>query len=209
MMRVLEQALRPIRTALRNLIARGELTLCTDGPVQTVQVEVLAGEIRDLVQRIQQYGMTSVPLPGAYPVVLLCPGGERTAALALAVDDIRHRPTGGDPGDVTWYDSRGNQVRFRDGLLEIVAVAELAITAAAGAQITVTGDVTLEASGAVKVVSPDVQLGTGTLQTFCNEAFAALYTAHEHPNGGGGSPTGPPVDPAVLGTHTTQETSGS
>lgn len=133
-------------------MVRGKLTLdANDGDppngeddeklTQTVQVALLAGETRDQIQRVQQYGFTSVPLEGAYPVLVLCPSGERAQAIAVAVDDLRHRVRGGAPGDVSVYDHRGNRITMKDGVLEIVSAGNLTVT--------VTGDVTVSATGQV------------------------------------------------------------
>lgn len=151
-MAMLDALLRALRQRIANLAARGVVLLVADGnAVQQLQVRVLAGELRDRVQRVQPYGFNSVPLGGAYPVVLLCPGGDRAQALAVAVDDVRHRPTGGEPGESGLYDSHGNRVRLRNGVLEITAAADLQVAVAGAGNVTITGAGNLTVQGGLTV----------------------------------------------------------
>lgn len=156
------------RTRLGSMAARGVLSRVNDaGAVQLIQVEALPGEVRDLVQRVQPYGLSSVPLDGAYPVVLLCPFGDRSQALAIVVDDVRHRPTGQSPGDTQVYDTHGNHVRLSAAGVEIVSAAAgtvetagaLTINAGGAVSIVAAGAVDVTAAGAVTVDGPTVNLG--------------------------------------------------
>jgi phage baseplate assembly protein V len=152
-----------------NLAARGAVSLIDDTrKIQRVQAKILAGELRDLLQRVQPYGFSSVPLVGAYPVALLFPFGDRSQGFAF-VDDVRHRPTGGAPGDVELYDNRGNRVRLRNGVVEIVAAANLTISVAGTGAVTITGATTLTLQGGATVsVTGDASVtvsGDATLQT--------------------------------------------
>lgn len=187
---MLRTAVLKLKQRVLGLLVRGVVTLANDGeppdedeeaddpkPVQLLQVRMLQGETRDLVQRIQQYGLTSVPMPGAYPVLLVCPGGERSQALAICVDDVRHRPRGGAPGDVVVYDWQGNTIRLHPGdppeeeddpppnaLLEIVAVKDMTINVVGDATISVTGTLNLGGAGGARVarLGDSVQVGAST-----------------------------------------------
>lgn len=215
----LSGAVRSLRMHMRNVIARAVVNLVNDaGATQFVQVEALSGEVRDFVERVQQYGFNSVPLAGAHPVIVLAPAGEATRVLAIAVDDMRHRPAGGEPGDVELYDNRGNRVRLLDDELRVTAVGELAITAAEGATLSVTGDcaitvsgnVQVQAGGSVQVESTDVQLGAGTLRALCDERLITYLASHVHSGvTAGGASTGAPTVAPAVGTHTTAETTAS
>lgn len=89
--------------------------------VQLVQIQVLADETQDDVERIQQYGFTSVPLPGAEGVAVFV-GGNRDHGLVIACEDRRYRIKGLEGGEVALYDDQGQFVHFkRDGLLHMKA----------------------------------------------------------------------------------------
>lgn len=231
--RRLEHATRPMRQRLSNLAARAKLLRVDDSiAVQRVQIEALLGEARDLLERVQQYGLTSVPLEGAHPVVLLCPQGDRTQALAIAVDDVRHRPTGGGAGDVVLYDNRGNQIRLKNGVIEIVAVADLhvqvtaqatveaasvevstsediSISISQDASVTISGDAVIACNGQIQIQSDDLQLGLGgVVRKLVDERMISTYNAHTHPNPEGGN-TGAPNQQLSINTHTTTNTRGN
>lgn len=190
---LIERAVRPLRQRLRNLAARAVLTGCDDSAApQKVQVEVLAGEIRDLIQRVQQYGFDSVPEVGAYPVVLLCPYGDRTQALAIAVDDLRSRPTGRAPGDVGLYDTRGNRVTLENGVLRIEAAGDLTVQVAGAGTVTISGaaSIAVGANATVTVGGNAVVTVTGS---------ATLSTGGALNLGGPGGPAVARVGDAVVG----------
>lgn len=116
----LARALAPIRARIANLIVRGVVRLVDDSKrFQVLQTELLALETRDGVERWQAYGLSSRPHPDA-EVLVLFPGGSRSHAIAVAVDDRRHRPTGLAAGEVVVYTDEGTAVALRRGqLLEL------------------------------------------------------------------------------------------
>ncbi len=74
---------------LRLMVARAVVNLVNDANgLQLLQVSALADETRDGVERAQNYGLTSVPLPGA-TVVMVAVAGSRDHLMAVAVDDLR------------------------------------------------------------------------------------------------------------------------
>ena len=89
---------------------RGRMALVDDKKkLQQVQVELLADETKDNVERFQQYGFTSVPLKGA-EVLTVFLGGGRDHAIVLAIDDRRYRLTGLENGDVALYNESGAKI---------------------------------------------------------------------------------------------------
>lgn len=123
-------------------IGRAELRLVDDAAaLQRLQIEALPGEVRDQVERVQSYGFTGVPKPGA-DVVILAVGGNRDHPLAIAVDDRRYRLRGLRAGEVAIYDDLGQCVHLtRDGIVvkgagkPIVIQDTPSLTVAATAQI--------------------------------------------------------------------------
>lgn len=208
LMRVIERALRPLRHRVQSLASRAWVQAVDDTPpIQNLQLEVLAGEVRAFIERVQQYGFSSVPLPGAQPVIVLCPMGDTGQMVALAVDDAANRLRGQEPGDTAIYDHRGNSVRLREGVLEITAVGTLAVNVAAGGTIMVGGAGTVNVQGAAQVTigealelevgaAAEVQIGAAASLTVAGDLLATV-TGNVALTAAGlvqlGGPGGPPV----------------
>jgi phage baseplate assembly protein V len=112
MIGLIEKVTKGIGDRTRLMIGRCILRAVNDGAaVQLVQAQLLADEIQDDVERIQQYGYTSVPLPGAEGVVLFV-GGNRDHGLMIACDDRRYRLKGLESGEVAIYDDQGQKVHL-------------------------------------------------------------------------------------------------
>jgi len=116
----LANLVRPLQLRIANSIARAVIQRASDsGGIQILQLGVLPGEDIDDAERFQGYGFSSVPLPGAEAVVIF-PNGDRGHPLVVAVDDRRHRPTGGEPGSVTVYNHTGAKIIMEaDGDIEV------------------------------------------------------------------------------------------
>lgn len=131
------QILRPLKTQIANMVSRAVVRLVDDGQkMQALQVGILDGETRDGVERVQNYGFTSVPLAGAEAVVVFV-NGRRDHGLAVAVDDRSHRLTGLEQGEVAIYSETGSKVVLK-------ANGDVEVTPASGV-VKVVGDV--EADG--------------------------------------------------------------
>jgi len=119
-MRQLGALLQPLRQRVTSMVARGVVKLVSDAKkLQLLQLGVLAGEVIDGAEHFQSYGFTSVPLAGAEAIVLF-PGGDRARPLVVSVSDRRHRPTGGEPGEVTMYSHTGAKVTMlANGNIEV------------------------------------------------------------------------------------------
>lgn len=109
-----ERLSRELRRRVMMMIGRAVLKVIDDSTgLQIVQVEALAGEVIDRAERIQSYGFTSHPLPGADALVLAV-GGMRQHPVVL-VDDRRHRVKDLGEGEVAVYtdeDEPGNLHRI-------------------------------------------------------------------------------------------------
>ena len=105
---LVERAVRPLKRRVRLMIGRAVLQLVDDKryPLerrfQAMQIKGHASETLDGVERIQNYGITSVPHPRAECVVAAV-GGVRQHSLVIAVDDRRYRVTRLAPGEVCIY----------------------------------------------------------------------------------------------------------
>lgn len=135
MVSALNKLLAPLRNRIANLVARAVVQLVSDGgKLQVLQLSILDGETREALERVQEYGFTSHPMPGAEAVALFV-GGRRDHGLVVAVDDRRYRPTGLQPGEVAVYHKDGASIILKaDGSVEV--------TAKAGADIVLNGGTT-------------------------------------------------------------------
>jgi len=176
---MITKALEPIKRRVLLTVGRAVITLVNDSlKLQTNQVSLLAGELRDL-ERFQEYGFTSVPLPGAEAIAVFV-GGNRENGAVIATCDRNTRLKDLNPGEVALYDYLGNFIKLK-----------------AGGEINVksTTKVVVE-SGKAEVKCNFAELGKGTLEKVLNgETFQTLFNAHVH-NGNLGIPTGPPVTPS-------------
>lgn len=174
----LRRLLRPLANRIHNTVARAVVQLVDDGrKLQSLQVGALADEDIDGAEHHQPYGFSSVPLPGAEAVVVF-PNGDRSHPLAVAVSDRRHRPTGGEPGEVTMYSHTGAKVTM-------LANGDIEVTPAPGGEVLVGG------SPLALATKADID----ALKT-----WAATHTHSGVTAGGGvsGAPAAPP--PAAVGT---------
>ena len=123
--RDLRLLIAPLQRKVQLMLARAVLTLIDDAHgLQLLQAVVNKGDLWDGVQRIQEYGFTSVPLPGAEAVIVAI-GGLRANGVALAVDDRRYRLQGLPGGAVALYDDRGQIVYLRRDGMHLKAVGKL------------------------------------------------------------------------------------
>lgn len=125
-----ERILRPLRQAVRLVVGRGVLLLVNDAlKLQGLQVSLLAGEVREDVERFQDYGFTSHPHPGA-EVAAVSVAGNRDHVLVLAVDDRRYRLQGLQQGEVAIYTDEGDRVLLkRGGIVEVQAATRVDLLA--------------------------------------------------------------------------------
>ena len=126
---LIERLLAPVKQRLSIMVRRGLIALVDDTKeLQSLQVSLLAGELRDKVERFQEYGFSSAPTPGA-EAILVALGGQPGILVAIAVDDKTSRPTGGLPGEVTLYSKFGHRILFKaDGTIELKAAPGAPVT---------------------------------------------------------------------------------
>jgi len=134
--------LAPLANRVAMMAARAVVNLVKDTEGrQQLQVEILEGELRDDVERAQNYGFTSHPLGGC-DAVIVCGGGSREQSIAVVVDDRRYRIQL-QAGEVAMYDDLGNCVKLLRDMVKIEAVQHLEATAPTT---KIVSDVTIEGS---------------------------------------------------------------
>jgi phage baseplate assembly protein V len=133
---------------MANIVGLAEVRLVDDGNgEQRLQLELLAEEVLEDIDRHQDYGFASHPLPGATAVTVAL-GGTRGRSMAIAVGDRRYRLALA-AGEVAIHDDQGQKVHLtRDG---IVIETTGSVTVTAGELVTVTApDLTFDIAGAVQ-----------------------------------------------------------
>lgn len=157
-MSAMQRTLRPLLHRLQLMIGRAVVLLVNDGSkLQGLQVSLLADEVRDQVERFQNYGFTSHPLPGAEAVAASV-AGNRDHVLVIAVDDRRYRLTALQQGEVAIYTDEGDKIVLkRGGTIEVTAstkvVLDTPLVECTG-NVTVAGTVT----AGVDVVAAGISL---------------------------------------------------
>lgn len=179
--------LRRLGRMIHGLAARCVLRLAVDGAkMQTAQVGLLADETADGVERFQNYGMTSVPLPGAEGVCLFL-GGDRGHGVIIAMDDRRYRLAGLQGGEVALYTDEGDTLVFRRGRLVELTTDVFRVRASTKVEyITPSFSMTSPAGGGV---SATIQGGLRATGDVVGEGVSLAH--HTHPGDSGGT-TGQP-----------------
>lgn len=120
----------PLKRRVYLMVGRGRINGTTDSTgLQRVKLEMLAGEVRDLMERLQQYGFTSRPLDGAEGLAVFH-GGNREHGLMIACDDRRYRIKNLEKGEVAIYTDEGDKIHLkRNGLIDVVAATKVKATA--------------------------------------------------------------------------------
>ncbi|HHR4052805.1 TPA: phage baseplate assembly protein V [Salmonella enterica] len=202
---ILQRMLAPLMRGIRLLFGRGILTGTRDNlKLQNVQMTSLDGETFDDVERPQQYGQISVPLPGA-ETFFGCLMGDRDQAVILVVEDRRHRPTNLPAGDSGIYHYEGHRLRLtKDGrailtckTLEVYADDHILFDSP---ESTFTGNLTVQKNLTVQQnthIKGNLALdGTGDAKghfTISDATIAGVrYSGHVHYENGRGNSTGGP-----------------
>lgn len=166
MKRFAERAQRSIG----NLLARAVLSGVSQNKLQSLQLQLLAGEVKDGVELFEPYGLSGHALPGAECLVAFI-DGRRTHGIAVAQTDRRYRPTDLQAGEVALFNHEGTCVVLRNGgKVEVLAAAEVKV---------VSNKVVLHAE--VEVVGKT---------SFTGEVWAngkRIDETHRHPGDSGGT----------------------
>lgn len=167
--------------SLKSMMARGTVVLAAAGKMmQSLQVRLTAGELKDNVEHFEPYGFTCNPKAGA-EVITMFLGGDRSHAVVLVAADRRYRIKELQPGEVAIYTDEGDKVHFKRGRVIDIETQTLNIKATTSVNfdtplITQTG----------KIVSTGDQVAGGVSQI-------------NHPHDGveiGDDQSGPPIPEA-------------
>ncbi|WP_323929092.1 phage baseplate assembly protein V [Aeromonas caviae] len=181
-LRDVRKLLEPIKRRLCLIADRAIVIMVNDSlNRQNLQLNVLADEGGDDIERFQNYGHTSVPPAGSEAIVLGI-GGARAGLVAIAVEDKGVRPKDLEAGDNCLYHLEGHRIILRkDG--DLLQQAKT---------------VTLSANEKLTIMSPDSEI-QGPLHVTLNILVdgdviinGKSFLDHKHDLPGGGQ-TSPPV----------------
>ena len=159
-------------SALTNFLARGVVALSNSASkLQSLQLRLLAGEVKDQVEHLEPYGFTACPLDGAEALAGFI-GGDRSHGVVIVVSDRRYRIQGLKSGEVAIYTDEGDKIHLKRGRVIDIETQTLNIKATTGVnfdtpEITQTGRIVSQgdqvAGGVSQINHPhgDVQFGNG------------------------------------------------
>jgi phage baseplate assembly protein V len=157
------------------MFARGVVRGVTDSnDRQQLQVELLKGDLRDGMERMQNYGFTSHPKGGDVAVAFI--GGNREQGIILVVDDRRYR-LNLNAGEVAMYDDLGNKVELLREMVKVTAVQHAEVEAP-----------TIKLTGAIALVGSVKILGNIDSTGEITNNGKRIDSTHTHSNGGAGVP---------------------
>lgn len=170
MMEAVRRAMAPLAGRIELMIGRAVIAAVNDGAqAQALQLELLADEVQDGVERFQGYGFTSHPHPGAEALVAFV-GGTRSHGVVVQVEDRRYRVRSLAEGEVAIFDDLDQVVVLkRDGIRiespNKVTVEAPEVEVIAETVTVESNDIRLGGAGGAKVarIGDDVDLGTGKI----------------------------------------------
>ena len=114
---------------MRNILARGLVALGNSASkLQSLQLRLLADEVKDSVEHLEPYGFTACPKEGAEALAGFI-GGDRSHAVVIVVADRRFRLQGLKPGEVALYTDEGDFIHFKRGRIIDIETVTLNIKA--------------------------------------------------------------------------------
>ncbi len=115
MIKSFNKLLNPLRRKTRQLITRGLVTLVDPTTLmQSLQVELLSGEVLDNIEHFEGYGLTA-HAPDDSEVLAASLNGQRSHTIAIAVANRIFRLKGLAKGEVALYTDEGDVIHFKRG----------------------------------------------------------------------------------------------
>ncbi|EGU31083.1 phage baseplate assembly protein V [Vibrio scophthalmi] len=117
---IANKLLTPVKRRMQLMVDRAIVTTVNNSLTrQNLQLIALEGETPNNVERFVNYGSISYPPDGSEAIVV-CPGANRDAMVAVAVDHKTTRPQGGEQGDSGLYHLEGHLfILTKDGLFNL------------------------------------------------------------------------------------------
>nr|DAN91188.1 MAG TPA: baseplate assembly protein V [Caudoviricetes sp.] len=186
-MDTLTRLLKNIQSRVLLMIGRGVLKAVSDNAnAQLCQVSLLDGELKSNVERVQNYGMTSVPPAGSLATVLFV-GGDRSNGVIIAAENRKIRIKGLKAGEVAIYTDEGDEIYLKRGNEIALKTTKFVIDAD---EIQMNGAVNISKTLDVEqniTSKAEVADQKGNLSE-----IRSIFDAHTH-TGNAGAPTSPPA----------------
>lgn len=118
----MNQVINELKRKILLAVGIGILRIIDDTKkIQKCQISLMDNETHSNVDRYQEYGFSSVPLPGAQAVAVSI-AGSRDNSIIIATEDGRHRPLNLNAGEVTIYNHLGDKIVIKQNrTIEITA----------------------------------------------------------------------------------------
>lgn len=169
----------PLKRRIMLSVARFVLKAVDDAKkMQRVQAQIFDEEVRDSVERFQQYGFTSNPHPGAEGVIIF-PGGSRSHGVVIAIDDRRYRLMGLASGEVALFTDEGDYIKLKRG--NQIEISTDKATFLKDVKIMGRLDVVGDIEGEADIIDKDGSIG----------GVRTVYNGHDHPGDSGGTTSTP------------------
>lgn len=162
---LLARLLLPLRQRIALMVRRALIDIVTDkNPVQAMQLNMFEGEVRHGVERMQEYGYSSVPPKGGQALVVF-EDGECAHGVVVATDDRRYRPVnlkdgdlmlyteankaegGGDTEHHIYFDKEKRAIVIRAKTIRAIADEDIDLIAGRNVAIAAGGDIDIIAGG--------------------------------------------------------------
>lgn len=187
----------PLRRRIKLMVSRAVGRLVDPSTLlQTVQIELLKGELLDGIEHVEGYGRTAVP-PKGWEGVAASLGGDRSHTVLLSAFHRTYRLKNLKPGEVALYDDLGNVIVFERDQVKVAAVQHIDVTApTCHITATTTHDGNVTINGNLTVNGTSVVTGMSTLGGVAVTggdvvADGISLKTHTHPGDSGGT-TGAP-----------------
>lgn len=180
-----KRLIAPLRRRMFLSLSRGILEAVNNNadPVQKLQITVLANDTRTDVERTQEFGFESYPVPGTAETINLSFNGNQDQTVVICVQDRELRPTDGVEGESIQYSKNDKDTPHRvhlkaDGSTDIIAKAGNSIVLKADGSIEIIGSasnqsIILNSDGSIVNLSGTSQIkndgGKVALGTSANE----------------------------------------
>ena len=159
----LKELIRPLTRRIFLMLARAIVENVDDSKtLQYNQVSLLSGEIRDNLERFQNYGVTASPPVGSEAIAVFL-AGNRDHGIILAVENREYRISGLSQGEVCIYTDEGDKIHLKRGNKVEVTTNEFKVVAATKAEIEAP-IINMTATVSSKIVAPifEVEAVTST-----------------------------------------------